>query len=186
MSDDYSTLDEHIELLTVKGYFAENFKTAAQLGYWLREFGEQFDQCLKEAMMERGESRFMMPITGTFNNGLHSVRFIFRYKYDYNAGDLSLVSLHTQLGQATKTYYITDPEKLVRPEEVYECLNRPIAAENNIRLYIKLWHEFQHQRNPDNDNKLEDPEYRPPRDDLKYEASEYKLPKVGVPPKLRH
>ncbi len=171
MSDDYNTLDEHIELLTAKGYLAENFKTAAQLGYWLREFGEQFDQCSKEAMMEQGESRFMMPITGTFNNGLHSVRFVFRYKYDYNADDLTLVSLHTQLGRATKTYYITDPEKLVRPEDVYECLNRPAALDNNARLYIKLWYEFRNQRNPDNDHKEEPPAYKPP--------------KVGSPPKLR-
>ena len=164
MSDEieYSTFDDHVALLTEKGYLAENFKPAAQLGYWLREFEEQFDQTMLEAMAEMGESHFTMPITGNFNNGLQRVRFDFRYKYDYRSEKLSLLSLHARMGRTSKTYYITDPAFLVRPQEVYELLNRPEELGNNVGLWVKLWHEFQRDRNPENDHKEEKPVYKPP------------------------
>lgn len=185
MDQTYQTFDDHVELLSEKGYLDPNFKTPTQLGYWLREFQEAFDDCFRIAWMEQGDANFMMPLSGKFNNNLVTVNFHFRYKYDYPQDKLTLISLLAESAGRRKTYYITDPEELVQPQEVYECLSKPDLEKDNIPLFIRLYFEFQRDRNPENDLDTDPDTDQAPR--RKLDINDYIPPsiKIGLPESLK-
>lgn len=159
----YESFDEQADLLTEKGYLTGSVKSSNQVGYWLREFEEEFDRCCMTAHMEDGPVKFMMPLNGKFNDQLQNVRFEFRYEYDPRQEKLSLLSLYANLGRFRKTYEFKTDAELPSAQEVYQTLNIPIAQKDNLSLYVKLFYDFQRDRNPENDHKEEPHLYRPPK-----------------------
>jgi hypothetical protein len=147
----YHTLPEHIDLLTERGYLSENFKTAAKVGYWLREFAQQYEDIRSAAIVDDQVRRFQLSIGGKFNQELEQVNFLFRYTYSPATDALTLASVFARLGRASHTFNLPSDRDLPPAEAVYQYLRDPWGKENNTRMFIRLYFQFLKDRNPDND-----------------------------------
>lgn len=184
MEKTYRTFEDHVELLTEKGYLDSNFKSPGQLGEWLQEFRETIEYAASQAALNNGSSTFMMPLQGKFNGGLDTVTFNFQYQYTLETPTdpeyLRLLSLrsHMQKGDVTytgakvrKTYRPANPADLVSPAEVYARLSGSEDLAENPALWIRLYRQFQQDRNPANDpqpDPKQDP-YNDPKDKYEYD-----------------
>lgn len=186
----YDDYNQHIELLKEKGYLDSRFKTPTQLGNWIHDFAESFEIAKNQAHLRKAErkpgdtgpavSAFMMPLRGRFNEGLTDIYFNFWYRYNSAAEKLSLFLLQAYKlagdpnfprRKIRKRYEITDPSKLILPEEVYASLRKPDLAKGNLPMHINLYRQFEHQRNPENDWQR-DPRTEPyydPQDPYEYD-----------------
>lgn len=175
MPPPYITPDQHIELLSDLGYLAGDIKAAKEVGYWIRQFKQEFELAKGRAAVEDDIVRFTIPLVGNFNNYLEKVFFEFRYSYDPKTDELSLEVLNARMGRFRKTYQPSSPEKLVTAAEVYESLSRPAIQDNNTAMYIRLWLEAERDKNRDNDY---DPEAKSNPRDIKDEPT-IRRPTVG-------
>jgi len=176
----YRTIDDHVALLTEKGYLESNFKTPAQLGEWLREFRQAVDDAITQAEMNGGSASFMIPLHGKFNEGLDRVTFNFQYRYDLETEALTLVALRSHMNKGDiqyahakhrKTFRVTDPADLILPAAVYERLSAPDELTDNLSLWARLYRDFEREKNPDNNPKPDpalDP-YNDPKDKYEYD-----------------
>ena len=151
MEPTYETPSQHIDLLTERGYLSENFKAASKVGYWLREFAEQYEQAKSEAIVEGGERRFQLSIGGKFYGDLEQVNFLFRYRYHPDRDVLELYSLYARLGRATKTIDLSSAAALPEADVVYKHLRNPRGKENDQRMYVRLYFQYLKERDPGND-----------------------------------
>src|SRR6185312_8177079 len=145
------TPEDHIQLLLEKGYLGQNQKNDWQLGYWCREFTQQYDICRAQALENNRQTRFMMKLIARFNEQLITINFTFRYKYDPVSDSLALASLYAAFGPARKTYYPPRSEDLVPANAVYELLSRADSLHDNKTFFRNLKTQFESQRDPDND-----------------------------------
>lgn len=160
MEQTYHTLKQHIELLTERGYLAENFKAATKVGYWLRELAQQYEDIRNAAIVDDQERRFQISIGGKFNQDLESVNFLFRYRYTPLTDTLTLASIHARLGRAAHVFDLAADRDLPPAEAVYRYLRDPRGKENDTRMYIRLYFEFQKHRDPGNDYTEPGPSFR--------------------------
>jgi hypothetical protein len=156
----YQTLSEHIELLTERGYLSENFKTAAKVGYWLREFAQQYEDIRSAAIVDEQIRRFQLSIGGKFNQELEQVNFLFRYSYSPATDALTLASIHARLGRASHTFDLPSDKDLPPAEAVYRYLRDPWGKENDTRMFIRLYFQFLKDRDPSNDLVEQTPAFR--------------------------
>lgn len=161
MPDNNLTFSEQEELLFEKGYLHSSFMTASQLGEWLKEFREQYQQCYDRAIFENTPRRFSVQIRGKFNDQLDEVIFLFRYQFDPNSNALILEALQADLGRTRKSYSLEYSHLLPSAPKVYQILKRPDQLKRNKYLWQRLRKEFFFQRNPDNDGQT------PPKLDYK-------------------
>lgn len=157
MSQPSSVIRPSIELLQEKGYLDTNFKTPTQMGYWIREFEEQFNQCREEAHLSGSLARFSIDLSGKFNDHLDTIHFTFRYSYNPDAEALRLTSLHARLYQFSRPFYFGAPGDLPSAQEVYDRLAKAVALKNNEPMYKELQKQFDRDRNVDNDYAPPDP-----------------------------
>jgi hypothetical protein len=171
----YRTFDQHIALLTEKGYLESNFKTPAQLGEWLREFRQAIDYANIQADLNDGSSNFIIPLHGKFNEGLDTVTFNFQYQYTLENENLTLVALRTHMNKGDidyahakhrKTYRLRNPADLILPAEVHALLSGPDKLSDNLSLFARLYREFERDKNPENDPKPD------PKQDPFYDAKD--------------
>ena len=180
MGQTYRSFDDHVTLLTEKGYLESNFKTPAQLGEWLREFRQALDHAITQAGLNGGSSDFMIPLHGKFNEGLDTVTFNFQYRYHIETEALTLVALRTYMNKGDvnyahakhrKTFRINNPADLVPPAEVHTRLSAPDELTDNLPLWARLYRDFEREKNQDNDPKPDpklDP-YYDPKDKFEYD-----------------
>jgi hypothetical protein len=180
MEQHYRTFDDHVALLTEKGYLESNFKTPAQLGEWLREFRQAVEYAIIQAPLNGGSSDFMMPLHGKFNEGLDTVTFNFQYRYTLETDELTLLSLRSHMNKGDliyahakhrKTYRLKNPAELVLPAEVHALLSGPDELTDKLPLWARLYRDFERDKNPDNDPKPDpklDP-YYDPKDKFEYD-----------------
>jgi hypothetical protein len=167
----YHTLEQHKQLLQDRGYLDPHFLTATQVGYWLQQFQQQFDQSFQQAHLGDQPERFMMDLWGKFNNYLDKIHYTLRYKYDPALEHLRLFSLHAALGKFSKTFYFDDQQDLPSAQTVYELLAMPQTLKEHQPLFTRLAQEFRLDRDPENDYKELNPSdpdaKRPSKSDLK-------------------
>ncbi|HVU97739.1 MAG TPA: hypothetical protein VHE34_21090 [Puia sp.] len=161
MLADHTTLDQHIALLQDKGYLEANFKTATQVGYWLKELQEQFDQSYQQAHLAGEATRFIATISGRFNADLDLLHCSFRYRYDPQSDALSLTSLYTKLYQFKRPYYLDKQMDLPSAQDVYDRLAVALAKKEHEPLFCQLRQEFQREKDPANDYHPPNPRERP-------------------------
>ena len=151
MPDNNLTIRDQEELLFEKGYLHPSFMTASQLGEWLKEFREQYQQCYDTAIFEDTPCRFSVQIRGKFNEQLDEVIFQLRYQFDPSSNALILEALQADLGKTRKNYRLEHSLLLPPAQKVYEILKRPDLRKRNKYLWQRLRKEFFFQRNPEND-----------------------------------
>ncbi|GGA92889.1 hypothetical protein [Puia dinghuensis] len=174
MDRTYRTFEDHIELLTEKGYLDSNFKTPAQLGMWLNEFRQAIEFATSQASLnDQSSATFIMALRGTFNEGLDSITFNFQYRYFPDTENLTLLYLQTHMEKGDvsfihakhrKSYRIDDPSNLILPADAYTRLTTADELENNLPVWARLYGQFQRDRDPENDlkkNPQQDPFYDP-------------------------
>jgi len=155
--DAYHTLEQHIDLLSERGYLDANFKTPTQMGYWLKEFQEQFDQAYLQAHLSQKAVRFITEINGRFNSQLDTVHFNFRYLYDPEPNELRLTSLYARLYEFKKPYYFHRELDLPAAQEVYDTLAKAVALKGDQPRNKHLRYEFNRDKNIDNDYQAPNP-----------------------------
>ncbi len=151
----FEQLDKHYDLLANKGYFSEHFKTATQLGYWLREFEDQYRQAVDLSVTEGGPRRFVIESSGQFNHHLDRVNFRFHYQYDPSQDHISLQSIRASMGKVSERYLFKKPIAFPEAQEVYDVLLHKSVNKQKYDLYKRLQREFHLQRDPLNDHKAE-------------------------------
>jgi hypothetical protein len=157
MTPENHTVSQHIELLHEKGYLSPDFQSPAQLGSWIREFEQQVDQCIQQAHVAGEVTRFSVDLNGKFNNHLETVRFNLRYSYHPDTEILILNSLHARLYHFSRPFYLPHATDLPAAQEVYDRLAKAVALSDNRPLFNHLVHEFNRDKNIDNDTPTPDP-----------------------------
>ena len=161
-------LEKQIELLYEKRYLDPDVKPAHEVGFWIRDFRQTFEQYYVQAQLDDSPAKFQIDLFGKFNAQLQRVNFTFRYRYDPANDSLTMFSLHAHLGRIAKTYYLKADTDLVSAQDVYQCLNGPIELKNNVPLHIDLYLGFRRDRDPANDH----------QEDIRPSKPIIKLPKI--------
>jgi len=157
----YHTLEDHQQLLELKGYMGDAFKASHKMGYWLKEFREQYDQALYQAAENGVIQKFPMTIYGNFNESLERVKFLLRYEYNPKKDVLSLKSIIATLGITSKPYLLHRSGDLPQAEKVFAFLSKDAILNLQYNLVNTLQKEFYRDREPANDYKPEeDPDNR--------------------------
>ncbi len=155
MEQTYETPQDQLDLLFEKGYLSENFKTGTKVGYWLKEFTEEYERNRADALIDGQERRFTMSIAGKFNGDLETVHFLFRYKYNPATDTLSLSSVQGRLGKEHEVFYLSKEGDLPTPDAIYQYLRNPESKENDVTMFIRLHLKYLKDRDPANDHKEE-------------------------------
>jgi len=150
------SLADHKELLEAGGYLAPMFKTPTQLGYWLKELDEQFDQCYQQAHLEGHSMPLVIELWGRFNEQLDPVKYEFRYRYDPTEDSLQLFSLYCRHDRNHLTYDFAYHTHLPSPEDVYNRFAIAASLNKHQELFKRLHHEFRRDRDPANDHSEEE------------------------------
>ena len=160
MQKTYETPDDHFELLSEKGYLSENFKAGSKVGYWLREFTQEYERVRYDGVTSDQEQKFTMSITGNFNADLERVSFLFRYKYHPENDSISLWSVHARLGKESVSLYLPTSEDLPASDAIYKYLRNPLGKENDTTMFIRNYFQFMRDRDPGNDYHEEIPAFK--------------------------
>jgi len=150
----YTTLADHEALLAEKGFFNPEMGTT-RLGDWLKEFREKFEDCRFEAVTSGRRKEFSMPAIGTFNDGLDTVAFTLRYRYDPRLEALSLITIQTKLGRTPWTYFLHGRREPPTPTEAYEKLRQREGPLRNDIILSRVQREHDKLNDPSRDPHLD-------------------------------
>jgi hypothetical protein len=141
MEKSYTTLLEHIELLSEKGYLHGDFKPAYKMGGWLKELEEQYELARYTAHADDLPVRFEIELRGKFNAQLDTVQFRFIYKYDPDKESLQLIFVGAKLDNMYKPYILKDSTKLKEAEGIYHTLSQRESYQNPQKRFDRMIRE---------------------------------------------
>ena len=163
----FETLEEHETFLTDKGYLSERFMSATQKGYWLKEFTEQYNQCIAAVITYGTKQQFTMPLIGAYNGWLDKMKLELFYYMKPGSDVLSMFMAETSIGEsrvrrdeygeedfvkrANQRVILKHRGSLPAADPFYKKLVQQAKKERTYNLYGRLKKDFQLNRNPDND-----------------------------------
>ena len=138
MLTSYKTLSDHEELLSEKGYLAENFKPTWKMSYWLNEMKEIFETARYNATGNNKKETFSLETMGKFQFDLDHVFFRIFFEYNPKNQSLRIKTVRARLGTIKKAYFLKDSKDLPEAEKVHKLLSEKYNLKYKSTLFEKM------------------------------------------------
>ena len=141
MEKSYTTLLQHIDLLSERGYLHGDFKPAYKMGGWLKELEEQYELARYRAHADDVTVRFEIELKGNFNAHIDAVQFRFIYKYDPSKESLDLTFVGAKFDRMYKSYILKDSAKLKEADGIYRTLSQRESYQHPQKRFDRMIRE---------------------------------------------
>jgi hypothetical protein len=139
----FNSFDDLETELSEKGYLGGEFKVDYQVGHWLRELHESYNQSQYQAITSGYPSKFSTDMKGKFNSQLDILSFRFHFEYDPGKDALNLNIVSARNGKIGKVYILSQRQALPSASAIYTVLTKRAGKRQDSNRFREMKREIQ-------------------------------------------